>query len=112
MSMANPTAGRQDYARGPRDAIIQREWIGFGHALVHRSVFEDIIKACPEIELQAGHQLRAQYTYGFFDASIGIPGDDINFCLRAKKAGHEIYADLSLMASHVGTKAYNFEDMR
>ena len=117
MSMANPTAGKQDYARGPRDAIISRDWIGFGGTLVNRSVFEKIIKACPEIELPKDSQLRNHptlgYQYGFFDAlSPSVPGDDISFCARARKAGVEIFADLSLMAGHVGTKVYNYEDLR
>lgn len=112
MSMANPAAGRADYARGPRDIIIPRDWIGMGGTMIMREVFTDIAKACPEIRLPDGHQLRAYYEFGFFDASPGIPGDDINFCARAKKAGHEIFADLSLMASHVGTKCFNFEDAR
>ena len=112
MSGANTAAGKAEYARGPQNRILSRDWIGFGSTLVNRSVFEAIEKACPEIEVPENHQLRSWYRWGYFDATPGIPGDDINFCMRAKKAGVEIYADLALMASHIGTKAWNYEDLR
>lgn len=112
MSGANSAQGKAEYARGPQNRILPRDWIGFGGDLVNRSAFEKIQKACPEIEVPAGHQLRAFYRWGYFDATPGIPGDDINFCMRARKAGVEIYADLGLMASHLGSKAWNYEDLR
>jgi hypothetical protein len=75
-------------------------------------VYLAVAKACAEIELPEGHQLRKFYRYGFFDATPGVPGDDINFCMRVRKAGIEIFADLALMASHLGTKCFNYEDVK
>ena len=36
---------RMILARGPHDAVRTANWCGFGFVLIHRSVFEDIIKA-------------------------------------------------------------------
>lgn len=99
--------------RGPQQRLLAREWMGFGGVLVHRSVFEDIIKT-------QGAEIRVEneslkkvlgYEYAFFSSEDKNDcGDDLVFCRRARAAGHQPYVDLSLFSSHVGNVALNYQD--
>ncbi len=99
---------------GPRDQLIERPWSGMHGMLVHRSVFEDIIKTQgEEIRMKPGGiGTRFNYEYGFFNPLNGeIPGDDIPFATRAARAGHKTFVDLAVQAAHVGDRAYSFKDL-
>lgn len=105
---------RADLRRGPRDALKEVPWIGFGGVLTHRTVFEDIIKTQgDEIRMKPGGiGDRFGYKYAFFHPTdIETPGDDLPACRRMTRAGHKIYVDLSLAASHIGDRAYTFRDI-
>lgn len=99
--------------RGPTQRIIEREWVGFGGMLMHRRVLEDIIsKQGNEIRVQ-NETIRSRlgYEYCFFaKEDKEIVGDDIGFQIRAKRAGHACFVDLSLFASHASSLALNYSD--
>lgn len=90
---------------GPSEGLVEQKWIGFGCMAVHRRVFEDIKAKCPEIAPQSGSDV-----WGFFNPEQGptsqISQEDIAFCVRANKAGHKVYLDLSVHAAHIGKLAF------
>ena len=81
-------------ARQYDDAVVEVDWLGTGAMLVHRRVFEDIAKTYPDID------------GNFFHPIDGKTGEDISFCIRAKKAGHATHIDLSVPTFHLGYKTY------
>jgi hypothetical protein len=68
--------------------------------LVHRKVFDDIRKSHPELENDV------EKTFNYFQPIDGATGEDVSFCRRAKKAGHQPHIDLGLPVFHVGYKLY------
>lgn len=103
---------RENLRRGPRDQILDVPWIGFGGVLIHRSVFEDIIKTQGEKIRVKNDYVRQKlgYEFSFFWPIDQDWGDDQSFCIRAKEAGHQPWVDLSLMPPHVGQKGFTFVD--
>jgi hypothetical protein len=100
--------------RGPRNELLERDWTGFGFALTHRKVFEDIIATQGDEIRVKNESLRQRfgYDYAFFTPTgIDIPGDDIPFCHRAAKAGHKVTLDLAVFAAHIGNHAYTYNDL-
>lgn len=102
--------------RGPRDELKEVPWVPFGGVLVHRSVFEDIIKTQgPAIELSPNSAIgqRFNYRYAFFHPeSPETPGDDLPFCRRAAEAGHKCYVDLAVMSAHgTGDRLFTYADV-
>ena len=81
-------------ARQYDDAVVEVDWLGTGAMLVHRRVFEDIDKTYPDIDKN------------YFHPIDGKTGEDISFCIRAKKAGHATHIDLSVPTFHLGYKTY------
>lgn len=106
---------RAEVKRGPRDKLIEVPWTGFGGVLIHRRVFEDIIRTQgDEIRMKPDSALGKKfgYEYSFFHPlDLETCGDDIPLCARARKAGHKIHVDLALMAGHVGDRVYSFKDL-
>lgn len=80
-------------ARAFADRVAPVDWIGAGCVMVHRKVFEDIDKTQPD--------LRGSYFLPTADAS-----EDIAFCRRAKKVGHQCHIDLGVPVKHLGYKTY------
>jgi hypothetical protein len=105
---------RQLVRQGPQDRLIEVPWCGFGGVLVHRSVFEDIIRTQGD-EIKMGPNgvgSRFHYEYGLFSPlDRHTPGDDVPFCERARRAGHKIYVDLAVQAAHFGDRCYSFNDL-
>lgn len=104
---ASPEANAEAKS-GPKNDIRQSKWIAAGCTLIHRTVFEDIAnqgiaKALPDNQAQY-----LRYKYGFFDPISEGAGEDVSFCLRAEKAGHKSFVDLSIMPGHVGAHVYNY----
>jgi len=96
---------------GPRNSVDPVGWVGFGCVLVHRSVFEDIIKTQPEIEVQdQAFVAKFGYKYRFFNHITEEYSEDASFCIRAKKAGHQTYVDYAVMPLHVGEAAYCYHN--
>ncbi len=104
---------REELRRGPRDALKEVPWCGFGGVLTHRSVFEDIVRTQgDEIRMKPdGIGKKFNYEYGFFNPLNGeVPGDDLPLCHRAIRAGHKIYVDMAVHAGHIGDRAFTFRD--
>jgi hypothetical protein len=79
--------------------------------LVHRSVFEDIIKTQPEVEVtDLAFVSKFGYKYRFFNHITEEHSEDASFCIRAKKAGHQTYVDYAVMPLHVGEAAYSYHN--
>jgi len=95
---------------GPRNVVNSTGWVGFGCALVHRSVFNDIISKQPDVTIKdPAFTNRFGYSYGFFNY-IGDLSEDVSFCTRARNAGHQAYVDMSVMPLHMGTIGYSYHN--
>lgn len=107
---------RAEVKKGPRDKVVERAWSGMGGCLIHRSVFEDIIKSQGD-EIKMSQEpgsvgQRFNYQWDFFGAlSREMPGDDLPFFHRAARAGHKCHVDLALMGAHIGDRAFTFADI-
>lgn len=99
---------------GPRNSVLKRDWVGFGGVLVHRDIFQDILKTQgEEIRVRNDYiRTRLGYDFSFFRPVEDDMGDDISFCARARKAGHEVFVDLALAAGHIGSKVYTYRDIK
>jgi hypothetical protein len=102
---------------GPRNLAISTTWTGFGWTLVHRSVFEDVIKqAGDELLLPMESRAGQGYTYRFFspiaDEVKNDASEDVYFCARALRAGHRIFVDQSVYPAHVGMQAFGYWNTR
>jgi len=105
---------KYEVKRGPRDELRAADWSGFGFVLTHRKIFEDIIKTQGDEIRVKNEDLRSRfgYDYAFFTPTgVDIPGDDIPFCTRAAKAGHQVQLDMSVFAAHIGNHAYTYQDL-
>ena len=80
---------------GQSNNILPVEWVAGGFTLVHRSVYEDILKNEPE--------LRGDKVHSMFNP-LGAWGEDETFCRRAGKAGHQTWVDCSIALGHLGNK--------
>jgi len=96
---SNPDLALQ--AKGNTDAAIPVDWVATGCMLVHRKVFEDIQTTYPELAPQ-----KQGDPFDFFHPMSGYEGEDVSFCKRATKAGHQPHIDLGLPVFHVGYKTY------
>ncbi len=111
---ANSIEIKQMMKRGPQQRIMEREWVGFGGMLMHRSVLDDIRKTQGD-EIKVTNEAMADrlgYTHAYFACgdTTNTAGDDIMVERRAKKAGHPVFVDLSLFASHCSGLALNYGD--
>lgn len=97
-----------DVKNGPRADLRPTKWVAAGCMLVHRSVFVDIATKGIASKLPDNQAQYLGYNYGFFDPISDGTGEDVSFCLRAEKAGHQPYVDLSVMPGHVGSHVYNY----
>jgi hypothetical protein len=91
--------------------------VGTGFLRVRRRVFEDMIKAFPEIAYHDDMNGKAELKHDFFsmgvvcDPESGIPqtrylSEDYYFQYRCRKMGIPIYADAFITLGHVGTITY------
>jgi hypothetical protein len=62
-------------------------------------VFVDILAKNPDLKVGAGVPV------DYFLPMNGY-SEDISFCLRAKKAGHQPHVDLGVPVKHIGYKTY------
>lgn len=88
-------------ARGYEDAVVPVDWVATGCLLVHRTVFEDIQKKCPELAPAVPNS-----PFDFFHPLSSTQGEDVSFCTRARNSGHQPHIDLGLPVFHVGYKVY------
>lgn len=88
-------------AREYADRVVPVDWVGTGCLLVHRSVFDSVRAANPDLAPTQPGEL-----FDYFRPIGHGRGEDISFCYRAKKAGHQPHVDLSVPTFHVGYKTY------
>lgn len=82
---------------GTQDKVVEVEYIATGCALIHRSVYLDIMKRHPERAPKKQGE-----PFDFFGHDVGVGGEDIAFCALAKDAGHKSYLDLAICCGHIG----------
>lgn len=97
---------------GPRNDVIATRWVGTGCLLVHRSVYVDIAQKGLADRVSADVEAQQQYRYGFFDPISSGIGEDVSFCDRASKAGHQPHVDFAVMPAHIGQSSYNYFNTR
>ena len=104
---------------GPRNLVQLTNWIGMGGpTLVHRSVYEDIVRTQPEWVIKNPQLARfLGYRYKFFSQTDAVSdesenSEDKNFCIRATRAGHKIFVDHAVMPAHVGRMGFSFLNTR
>jgi hypothetical protein len=83
------------------DKVVKAKWVGTGCMLVHRKVFEDIKANSPELQPKTPGQ-----PFDYFRPMGNGVGEDVSFCHRAAKAGHDTFVDLGLPVYHVGYHCY------
>lgn len=92
-AMENPKEA--EYARsGPHNVVKEVEWVGAGCILINRVVLQDIAKA-------ENWNIQSETPLPFFGNLEGM-GEDVSFCVRAKKAGHPIHLDMGCICGHAG----------
>ena len=87
-----------------------------GLMLIHRRVFEKIIKNRPDLKIKnsANEALKEtdkshSYYYNFFDFAFedGYTwGEDVSFCKLARKEGFKLYANTESLTAHRGEYAW------
>ena len=91
-----------------------------GLMLIHRGVFETIMKRHPELKIKNGINVSTpedfKYYYNFFDLSFKnglIKSSDVDFCDLAVKNKFKIYANIKSITSHHGSYAWrgSFEEI-
>lgn len=88
-------------AREYADRVVPVDWVGTGCLLVHRSVFDSVRASNPDLAPTQPGEL-----FDYFRPIGHGRGEDISFCHRAKKSGHQPHVDLSVPTFHVGYKTY------
>lgn len=84
----------------PTDRLVPVGATGGACLMVHRSVFERLKEEMPD------------HPYPWFEEAYWgqLPvGEDLTFCIRARKAGFPIFVDTSLDVGHVKTQVVNRE---
>ena len=84
-----------------------------GIMLIHRGVFEKIIKNRPDLKIKnkvaadAGKSHAFYYNFFSFDFKDGYTmGEDVSFCKLAHKEGFKLYANTESMTGHRGEYAW------
>ncbi len=106
-----------DVLLGKGAGVIPMEGVGFGFAHVRREVYEAIGKTLPVCS--GAYQGKDVVPY-FLPVIHTVPeeqacyylGEDTSFCVKARAAGYEVMADLSIKLGHVGKKIYTWDDFQ
>ena len=86
----------------PGCGCVELEYGNVSFALLHRSVFERMFAAHPELKLKGN-------LYGLFDTLIErgkLWGDDYGFCRRWKAIGGQVWLDPNIVLTHYGVKGW------
>jgi len=84
--------------------LIPVDWAGTGCMLTHRSVFEKMKAANPELAPR-----RKGQAWNFFKPLDDGRGEDQAFCQRAKAMGVQPMLDLGVQCMHIGYMAYHYK---
>lgn len=88
------------------EGILKVDYCGTGFLMIHRSVFEDMKEAYPELEHEEGHVGKC---WAFFDTQI-VDGvylsEDYNFSRLYREMGGDIMLDSSIKLGHHGQHCY------
>lgn len=87
---------RKQTARG----LVECDWVPAGCMLVRRNVFESVKKRFPNLAPRGKDQ-----HWNWFGHD-NTAGEDVQFCLRARQAGHKVYLDTELTCGHIGRFCY------
>ena len=81
-----------------------------GLTLIHRSVYEKLIKDNPDLKIKQKEIISEKansYFYNFWDTSFGKDGtwwgEDVNFCNLIRKSGFKFYGVVDGKTTHHGT---------
>jgi predicted O-methyltransferase YrrM len=82
-----------------------------GFALLHRSVFEQMFKAYPELKCgkNSEKKLVGRHLYGLFNTIVEngeLLGEDYGFCQRWQAIGGRAWIDPTVVLTHYGVKGW------
>jgi hypothetical protein len=83
----------------PSRSVLPVNYCGFGCAMVHRSVYEDILKLHPELWDGTSEECQV---FSTFQNGNRMVGEDEAMGIRANEAGHPCILDCSVIAGHCG----------
>jgi hypothetical protein len=86
--------------RGTARGLAEVDWIGFGCALVHRQVFEEVKRRFPQLAPQS------EFAPWRFFQPEGDEGEDEAFCRRLKACAIPVWLDVQLVCGHIGNMAF------
>jgi hypothetical protein len=99
---------------GKGGGLVRIAYAATGFLYTRRKVYEDVRE---KHALPLCNQRDKRPFYPFFLPMVVPDGDghwymgeDFAFCERARRAGHEVWADTSIRLWHVGSYAYGWED--
>lgn len=99
--VCNPVPGEKPRADGFIDVLA----CGAGFLRIHRTVFERIITACPELEYDEA----AGAKWDFFSSGVvnrSFMQEDQYFCHRWRSLGGHVWADPRIQLIHNGTQSW------
>jgi hypothetical protein len=95
-----------------------------GLMLIHRRVYEGLMKSRPDLKINFDAPTRkkmdeeigaedavAMYMYNFWDTTFRLDtgewkGEDLSFCSLAREAGFKLYANLDSWTTHHGSRGW------
>ena len=83
----------------PTSGLIKQDWVAVGFCRIHRSVFEDLIKAADGRWPEIVPTVEGQH-YGIFQPLAPNVNEDISFGRRCKAIGIQHYLDAGLVCGH------------
>lgn len=89
------------------DGVMECQWVGTGCMMIRREVFLDMQQQFPELAPEVDGA-----PWNFFHPDTDGGGEDIAFCRRAAKCGHQPHVDTMLHAQHVGYGVYGLHTSR
>lgn len=104
-----PTSGGYLFLEKWDDDIVEVDGTGLAFVIIHRRVFERMIRALDE---------RPEFTWPSYDERIKMPppdffrwaggfGEDLRFCQDAKATGSRIFVDTRIPIGHVGESVFD-----
>jgi hypothetical protein len=103
--------------RQTKDTLVAIERIGIGFSLIHRSVFERIAQACPDLKYWPTNEstthnptaAEQDNSYHYFHemraGDIYLP-EDLSFFERARSVGVQPWMDTAIDLCHVGSHVF------